>query len=400
MAAPIYVRTKELVISDAKKASSCIEDAISAMSKVDNAVSGWDLYIDAAADGFVFAKSESEVGACLSALRTKQTQLDKLISVMQTGTEKLEDADAGFKNEITDPSLWERLTNAVGRAIYSSTIGKVDALIIGVAWLGTLFNGDASTTNAITYQHIIDEFDWSRTKLSNEDIKRIVDAERKLAEMKGEKLTDQRIRECLQAVYDEHTKELSAYEKYRSETDKITEKVPVGQKQETERSGSGLCTYSVTTTLLQRKQASEGKPITFTFGDVHKVNGGSGRVDSDGIWPDSSYAFGRTYKAADGSSYTMSYINGNSSSSQIVNLLDSHPEGVIVYSPSYGGWNHAIVITDYEITPDGNIQFFADDPVNDARSYGAPGRVKLEDTWLYTKNKDIFGSTVRVAYFD
>lgn len=102
MAAPIYVRTKELVISDAKKASSCIEDAISAMSKVDNAVSGWDLYIDAAADGFVFAKSESEVGACLSALRTKQTQLEKLISVMVVpqyeGESGVQISQAGWKN--------------------------------------------------------------------------------------------------------------------------------------------------------------------------------------------------------------------------------------------------------------------------------------------------------------
>lgn len=150
MAAPIYVRTKELVISDAKKASSCIEDAISAMSKVDNAVSGWDLYIDAAADGFVFAKSESEVGACLSALRTKQTQLEKLISVMQTGTEKLEEADAGFNNEITDPSLWDRLKTAVGRAIYSSTIGKVDAIIMGSVWLGSLF----APSNTVTSKEI------------------------------------------------------------------------------------------------------------------------------------------------------------------------------------------------------------------------------------------------------
>ena len=202
MAAPIYVRTKELVISDAKKASSCIEDAISAMSKVDNAVSGWDLYIDAAADGFVFAKSESEVGACLSALRTKQTQLEKLISVMQTGTEKLEEADAGFKNEITDPNLWERLTTAVGRAIYSSTFGKVDALIIGVAWLSSLFSPGTKGTAEITYQHIIDQYDWSKTKLSEDDVKEFIEKEKELARMKGERLTDAQIQKKLQDLYD------------------------------------------------------------------------------------------------------------------------------------------------------------------------------------------------------
>lgn len=142
MAAPIYVCTKELAFSDAKKASSCLEDAISAVSKVDKAVSGWDFYIDAAADGFVFADSESEVSSCLAALRTQQAQLDKLVSVLQIGTEKLEDADAGFKNEITDQNFWERLVSAAGRALYSSTIGKVNAAVMGIAWLGTLFTWD------------------------------------------------------------------------------------------------------------------------------------------------------------------------------------------------------------------------------------------------------------------
>lgn len=182
MAAPIYVRTKELVISDAKKASSCIEDAISAMSKVDNAVSGWDLYIDAAADGFVFAKSESEVRACLSALRTKQTQLDKLISVMQTGTEKLEEADAGFKNEITDPNLWERLTNAVGRAIYTSTVGKINTVLIGIACLSNLFS-PVQTTKTSNVQHgltqeqindVLDDFDWSRVEECQAEIDTLI----------------------------------------------------------------------------------------------------------------------------------------------------------------------------------------------------------------------------------
>lgn len=141
MATPIYVRTKELMISDAKRASSCIEDAVSGMSKVDKAVSGWDLYIDAAADGFVFANSESEIGVCLAALRTKQVQLDKLISVMQVGTEKLEEADATFKNDITDPSLWERLTDAAARAIYMGTIGKGNTLLVNSIWLYNLFSG-------------------------------------------------------------------------------------------------------------------------------------------------------------------------------------------------------------------------------------------------------------------
>ena len=382
MAAPIYVRTKELVISDAKKASSCIEDAISAMSKVDNAVSGWDLYIDAAADGFVFANSESEVGACLSALRTKQTQLEKLITVMQTGTEKLEEADAGFKNEITDPNLWERLTTAVGRAIYSSTIGKVDALILGVAWLGTLFNGDASTTSTITYQHVIDEFDWSRTKLTDEDIKKIIDTERKLAEMKGEKLTDQRIRERLQAVYDEQTKELSEYEKYRALVEKANTAGP-GEKQKAD-----LCTFASMATILRRKQALEGKDLTFTRDSVRSEN------------PRMVYA--HEY-SANGSTYKIKTDTAPLTGERMRALLDEHPEGVWVYDT---GYPHAIVITDYEINADGTIQFFADDPVNNASTWRPTGRVKLEDTWFFddglnsSSSESFFGTINRVCYIE
>ena len=146
MAVPIYVHTKNLMISDAKKASSCIEEAISAMSKVDNAVSGWDLYIDAAADGFVFAKSESEVGACLSVLRTKQTQLEKLISVMQTGTEKLEEADAGFKNDLDQSDFLDRL-----RALLFGTVTPSHF------WLHKLFEDRKDNSSTIDVDPIVNE---------------------------------------------------------------------------------------------------------------------------------------------------------------------------------------------------------------------------------------------------
>lgn len=90
------------------------------MNKVDNAI--LDAELCAGLDKtYVFENSKEEVDSCLSALYIMQNRLDKLISVIQTGTGKLEDADAGFKNEITDDNLWERLSMAVGRTIYSGS---------------------------------------------------------------------------------------------------------------------------------------------------------------------------------------------------------------------------------------------------------------------------------------
>jgi len=191
------------------------------------------------------------------------------------------------------------------------------------------------------------------------------------------------------------------YINYINTEKKINEKVPVGQKQETERSGSGLCTYSATTTLLRRREAADGRDPSFSFGDVHRANEGNGQVESDGIWPDSRYAFGRKYTTNDGEkSYQMAYEDGPSSVKQVVELLKQHPEGIMIYSPSCGGYDHAIVITDYEIREDGSIQFYADDPVNNANSYYTSGRVPIEQTWLYTQNKNIIETSVRVAYLE
>jgi len=193
----------------------------------------------------------------------------------------------------------------------------------------------------------------------------------------------------------------SPEDKYRDTVDRINKAVPVGQTQETEHSGSGLCTYSATTTLLRRKEAADGKEPSFDFGDVHKTNGGNGQIDSDGRWPDSEYAFGRKYTSKDGqTTYQMSYEDGNSSNDRIVELLKDHPEGIMIWSPSSGGFNHAIVITDYEVKSDGSIQFYADDPVNNKSPDYPSGRVPLEQTWFYSQNNNIIGTAVRVAYLD
>lgn len=125
MASKIYLRGEELQLSDAKKAADYIDDAVSALRKVDDAVSGWDFYMDnieVAANGFVFGGSESAVHGCLSALRAAQTKLNKLVSALQTGTEKIEDADAAFENSLTNSGKSKRLRKLIRNAIFPSTI--------------------------------------------------------------------------------------------------------------------------------------------------------------------------------------------------------------------------------------------------------------------------------------
>lgn len=191
------------------------------------------------------------------------------------------------------------------------------------------------------------------------------------------------------------------YEVYRNKVEDVSSKVPVGELQQNERysdgSTGGLCTYSATTTLLRRKQAADGMDPSYQFDDVYRTNGGQIGRNADGTWPaDSSYYFNRTY-SKDGSSYTMSYINHGVSSQEMAEMLDQHPEGMMVWSPA-GGYNHAVVVTDYTVDDSGNIHFFADDPVND-REVGA-GRIPLSDTYLSSKNSDPIGTAAMIAFFE
>lgn len=337
----------------------------------------------------------STAGDLSRKLMQAEERLLKLRKILDSGPDAIAEIDSKQKNQLTN--WWDRTAYRVGdffSGVVSGTVGFFTGLFGSSSATGTetivrpQYNGP--------YKNIADDFDWHNTTATNEQIESAVKSGMTQKLGPGED-RNEAVRGELRKLYND-TIIQSEYEAYRREADRIVDEVPVGQKQETERSSSGLCTYSATTTLLQRRQARDGKNVTFTFGDVHRVNGGSGKVDSDGIWPNSSFAFGRTYVADGGESYTMDYRNGAIKESLVVELLNAHPEGIMIYSPSYGGYNHAIAITDYELNPDGSIQFYADDPVNNNSSKWMSGRVPLEKTWLYSQNKDIFSSAVRVAY--
>ncbi len=162
-----------------------------------------------------------------------------------------------------------------------------------------------------------------------------------------------------------------------------------GWKQEYSRS-SGLCTSCATASLLRRRQAAEGKEVTITFGDVRAALGGNPIPDSKGYYESCNSYFTDTtpfyhlenkndenretyYLHRD---YEATHINNRE---YLADLLDVHPEGVVVYTTYPNNGKHGILISDYKRKSNGTLQFYAYDPAN------GTGRCRLEDTWIMTK---------------
>ena len=168
----------------------------------------------------------------------------------------------------------------------------------------------------------------------------------------------------------------------------------VGCNQEKSKS-SGLCTSSATGTLLRRRQAAEGKKVTFTFGDTRSSCGGNPIPDAQGRYQSCNFYYapenGWIHTDEVTGEKTVYYTVKEESKTHVKNreyladLLDKHPEGVCLYASYASGRRHAILISDYTRKSDGTIQFYAYDPAN----HGV--RTRLEDTWMLTKFKSVGG---------
>lgn len=159
-----------------------------------------------------------------------------------------------------------------------------------------------------------------------------------------------------------------------------------GWKQEFSKS-SGLCTSSATTSLLRRRQAAEGKEVTIIFGDIRQAMGGNPTPDKNGKYESCSSYFSSTtpfmdFDKEDSDVYYLirDYESTHARNREyIADLLDVHPEGVVVYANYGNGGRHGILISDYVRKKSGAIQFYAYDPAD------GDGRCKLEDTWMISK---------------
>ena len=169
----------------------------------------------------------------------------------------------------------------------------------------------------------------------------------------------------------------------------------VGCNQEFSKNGGGLCTSSATGTLLRRRQAAEGKEVTYTFSDVRISLGGSGTPNSKGKYDSLQFYYtpenGWIHTDPDTGEQTVYYTVEESTAvhaknrEYIADLLDVHPEGVVIYVKYGYGGKHSILLSDYVRNSDGSLSFYAYDPAN----HGV--RTKLENTWLMTKFKSVGG---------
>ena len=109
--------------------------------------------------------------------------------------------------------------------------------------------------------------------------------------------------------------------------------------------------------------------------------------------------FSKDYIDPSGTSYSVKSIAESLTDNQLVDLLTDHSEGIWIYVEKTNGGQHAIVITDYE-KPGDIITFYADDPQNNYDQKLKSGRVPLNDTFLYSEQKNILSNVIRCAYID
>lgn len=373
-------KTVIMTVDQVQSVSAALENQVSEMQKVINEVAS--AHSSLAMDDILSLENYSlklhwGLLKASSSLKKQSERLEQLGSAAKTAASGIEAED-----------------NGEGRVAANSGCGKGAANVL--SWMSTMFPW---ATPFVLTPVVVNVFNKGNKSSTSSDAY-------VLTEWNGKETVEKKSDEFHQYYEEleaEHQQweDTHKYEVYRNKVQDVSSKVPVGESQQNERysdgSTGGLCTYSATTTLLRRKQAAEGMEPSYQFDDVYRTNGGCIGRNADGTWPaDSSYYFNQTY-SKDGSSYTMNYINHGVDSQKMAEMLDQHPEGIMVWSPA-GGYNHAVVVTDYTVDDGGNIHFFADDPVND-RDAGA-GRIPLSDTYLSSKNSDPIGTATMIAFLE
>ncbi|MCR5323452.1 MAG: SH3 domain-containing protein [Lachnospiraceae bacterium] len=181
-----------------------------------------------------------------------------------------------------------------------------------------------------------------------------------------------------------------------------------GWKQEFSKT-SGLCTSSATASLLRRRQAAEGKEVTITFGDVRAAMGGNPIPDKNGKYESCNSYFSDTTpfthlqdkSEQSDEEQDVYYLiketdkNHTHNREYLADLLDVHPEGVVVYTTYGSSGRHGILISDYVRKADGSLKFYAYDPAN------GTGRCRLEDTWVMSKIGSVgqyFSNVISIWY--
>ena len=142
---------------------------------------------------------------------------------------------------------------------------------------------------------------------------------------------------------------------------------------------SGPCVMCAITNLMRRKQVIDGGEATIDYEKVIEYNAAN---------PNEAKYYAHWDNFSKNSPYSMRYDKGVTTTDNLNSLLDSHPEGIVVYAktgktyidkngnkqPSY----HAITVTSYKIKDDGTFQYYVMDSAKPS-----PNRVcALEDSYM------------------
>lgn len=329
--------------------------------------------------------------ACRSAMNAL-TKLEAISPYLDNGPQRLFDVDAELK----------RKPNSIGELI-SSLVSDVSRPILGAGLLSSFFNSVlspvwnhlfgssavGSTTVIDPYSYLADRFDWSKTTATQEEISAVIRTHTSTSNVNVE----QTIVNELTKLYDSK----SEYNMYREKANMLHDAVPIGDTQR-----NGWCTYSSTALLMNRKQVLAGETPSFTTESIRnaciKHRGKPGQIYSFGYTSETGAKYSHKSETADTMNKKVKELGLNSKKEYIVELLKENPAGVVLYA-EYPGSVHAILITDFEIDETtGEIQLYADDPVNNRDEKINKGRIPIEKTFLFKKNPNCIENCLRIWY--
>lgn len=143
---------------------------------------------------------------------------------------------------------------------------------------------------------------------------------------------------------------------------------------------NGECTCISTANLIVRYRLLHDSTYNNEYTSYQDIRSA---VHGGGIWN-----VNMSENLPDGCTYSVSGEYRSINQAELINLLNAHDEGIVLYAP-YGGPSesegHAIVITRYEVQADGSVKYFAVDPQGALNSYPPdPVERELTDTYLYS----------------
>lgn len=162
MAEPIRLSASGISSYDAKKAASAVEQAVNYLQQVKLDID----FKDSFSGMSMFPNTQGELRSVLRTIEKKRATIDALVTALSNGTQKIEDADAGFKNDLVTETISSKLLSLLG-GIASKTFL---ALLGPGYWLYSLFaeheaqsqkSGgleESNTTTKISHNYTADDF--------------------------------------------------------------------------------------------------------------------------------------------------------------------------------------------------------------------------------------------------